>query len=88
MSKENSCGYRSWLVHLITLLGTNISTQGMFEDDVPFPVWWDMLFPWRVPSVSLVEHPRLAFQIDAKKLGSPAEAKRGCLQEPFTPRNK
>ena len=31
--------------------GTNISfSQGMFEDDVPFPVWWDRwnLVPWRV----------------------------------------
>ncbi len=28
----------------VTLQGTNISaTNGMFEDDFPFPVWWDML---------------------------------------------
>ena len=29
--------------------GTNISlTIGNFEDEFPFPVWWDMLVPWRV----------------------------------------
>ena len=22
--------------------------KGIFEDDFPFPVWWDMLIPWRV----------------------------------------
>ena len=32
-----------------TLQGTNISPQKWhFEDDFPFPVWWDMLIPWRV----------------------------------------
>ncbi len=32
-----------------TLLGINESpTQGTFEDDFPFPVWWDMFVPWRV----------------------------------------
>ena len=31
---------------LHTLQGTNISPKnGIFEDDFPFPVWWDMLVP-------------------------------------------
>ena len=33
----------------VTLLGTKISpTKAPFEDDFPFPVWWDMLVLWRV----------------------------------------
>ena len=32
-----------------TLQETNISPKnGTFEDDFPFPVWWDMLIPWMV----------------------------------------
>ena len=33
----------------ITLQGTNISPKKWhFEDDFPFPVWWDMLISWRI----------------------------------------
>ena len=36
-----------WYISGIYL--TNISPEkSIFEGDVPFPVWWDMLVPWRV----------------------------------------
>ena len=40
------------MISSYTLLGTNISDispeKVHFEDDFPFPVWWDMWIPWRV----------------------------------------
>ena len=40
----------------LPLQETNISPfKGMFEDDVPLPLWWDMLVSWRVAWKLLLE---------------------------------
>ena len=49
LSPKNIKKLLDYAVWVDTLLGTNISHQNsLFEGDVPFPVWWDMLVPWRV----------------------------------------
>ena len=44
------------LQDILELGKKRIPSQGSFEDDFPFPVWWDMLVSWKVSLLNFFSH--------------------------------